>query len=490
MVFTSPAFLFVFLPLVLLLCAILPRRLRNGALLSASLAFYAWGEKFFAGVMLASVLVNWLLGLALQRSRNPRERHWLVALAVTVNIGLLAFCKYEGFLAENANLLLAGLGLPRLPVEPMHLPLGISFFTFHALSYVIDVYRGVARAQRNPVDFALYIAFFPQLIAGPIVRYHDIEHQLSSRRVTLDGFTMGCERLLAGLAKKMIVANPLGATADSIFVVPVDQLGAPAAWLGILCYTAQIYFDFSGYSDMAIGLARMFGFSFLENFNYPYTARSVQDFWRRWHISLSNWFREYLYVPLGGNRGSVTRTYGNLIFVFFVCGLWHGANWTFVIWGLIHGAFLALERTAFGRAVARLPGWAQHGYVLAVVMVAWVFFRAANVNQAVGYLSAMLGLAAEPGHWPARLFFDRQTALLLVAAAIGATPLLSRLTSDWKARACQRQGRIEPPVDAVAMTTDGARLLTLRFAVLISGFVLAIAAAAAGTYNPFIYFRF
>ena len=490
MVFTSPSFLFVFLPFVLLFYTVLPRALRNGVLLAASLAFYAWGEKFFAGVMLASVLVNWLLGLSLQRTQGPTGRRWLVALAVAVNVGLLAVCKYQGFLAENANLLLAGFGLPPLPVRPMHLPLGISFFTFHALSYVIDVYRRVAAAQKNPIDFALYIAFFPQLIAGPIVRYHDIEKQLTSRRVTLDGFTMGCERLLVGLAKKMVIANPLGAVADGVFVLPADQLGAAAAWLGILCYTAQIYFDFSGYSDMAIGLARMFGFNFLENFNYPYIARSMQDFWRRWHISLSNWFREYLYIPLGGNRGSMIRTYANLIFVFFVCGLWHGANWTFVIWGLIHGAFLALERTAFGRAVARLPGWAQHGYVLAVVMVAWVFFRAANVTQAVGYLSAMLGLAAEPGRWPVRLFFDRQAAVLLVAAAVGATPLLSRLTSDWRARANQRQGLIAPAFETLAVAGDGHLVLVLRFTVLTTGLVLAAAAAAAGTYNPFIYFRF
>ncbi|BAI72635.1 membrane bound O-acyl transferase [Azospirillum sp. B510] len=490
MVFTSPAFLFAFLPLVLALAFVLPKPLRNGWLLVASIAFYAWGEKLFAGVMLLSVLVNWLLGLALERCREEGYRASVVAVAVVANIGLLGFCKYAGFLVENLNILLAGMALPPVRFEPMHLPLGISFFTFHALSYVIDIYRRTARAQRNPVDFALYIAFFPQLIAGPIVRYHDIDTQLSSRRVTLNGFAMGCERFTVGLAKKMVIANPLGAVADTIFNLPTDQIGAPTAWLGILCYTAQIYFDFSGYSDMAIGLARMFGFSFLENFNYPYIARSMQDFWRRWHISLSNWFRDYLYIPLGGNRVSRLRTYANLIFVFFVCGLWHGASWNFVIWGMIHGTFLALERGPFGRVVHGLPAWARHLYVMAVVMVAWVFFRSASLDHALSYLGAMAGLSVDNGHWPVAMFLDTQAQVLLVAAAIGATPLLSRLTADWAARARQSQGRIEPPFETLSFAKDAGWLLALRLTVLLGGLVMAAAAIAAGTYNPFIYFRF
>ncbi|WP_374546181.1 MBOAT family protein, partial [Rhodoblastus sp.] len=302
MVFSSPIFVFLFLPLTGLLYFCAPRLARNAILLAASLIFYAWGEQLFVFVMLASILLNWIFGLILEKYRGPAAARLVIAGAVAVNIGLLGFYKYSGFMVAQFNSLTAMGGWPAVNFDAPHLPLGISFFTFHALSYVIDVYRRDAQAQKNPVDFALYISFFPQLIAGPIIRYHDICDQLRGRRERFDLAVSGVERALAGFGKKMILANPLGEIADRAFGLPGDQLGTGVAWLGIAAYSLQIYLDFSGYSDMAIGLARVFGFDFLENFNYPYRARSIQEFWRRWHISLSNWFRDYLYIPLGGNR--------------------------------------------------------------------------------------------------------------------------------------------------------------------------------------------
>ncbi|HUO53445.1 MAG TPA: MBOAT family O-acyltransferase, partial [Rhodoblastus sp.] len=333
MVFSSPIFVFLFLPLTGVFYFLAPRPARNAVLLAASLVFYAWGEQFFVFVMLASIAMNWLFGLLLERYRKPAAGHALMAGAVVGNIGLLGFYKYSGFFVQQFNSLTAIGGWPALQFNAPHLPLGISFFTFHALSYVIDIYRRDAKAQGNPVDFALYLAFFPQLVAGPIVRYHDICDQLTGRKERFDLAVSGAERALAGFGKKMLLANPLGEVADRIFALPPDQLGAGAAWLGIAAYSLQIYLDFSAYSDMAIGLARIFGFNFLENFNYPYVSRSIQEFWRRWHISLSNWFRDYLYIPLGGNRVAEWRVWVNLVIVFLVCGLWHGANWTFIVWG-------------------------------------------------------------------------------------------------------------------------------------------------------------
>ena len=292
--------------------------------------------------------------------------------------------KYADFLVGNLNALLGPLRLAPLSLPGIALPIGISFFTFQALSYVIDVYRREVPVQRNPFDLGLYIALFPQLIAGPIVRYHDVARQLVERVVTRQGFAYGVERFVVGLGKKVLIANTLAVQADLIFAIPADQLTAPVAWFGLVCYTLQIYFDFSGYSDMAIGLGYMFGFRFLENFSHPYVAQSITEFWRRWHISLSTWFRDYLYVPLGGNRGSALRTYRNLVLVFFLCGLWHGASWSFVVWGLLHGFLLVIERMGLGRLMARWPRALRHAWTLFFVMIAWVFFRADSLPQARG----------------------------------------------------------------------------------------------------------
>jgi alginate O-acetyltransferase complex protein AlgI len=481
--FDRPIFLFGFLPLCLALYAALSwlggalarkgfpeatRALQNLLLLLASLIFYAWGEVGIVFVMLGSIAANYLFGLLI--GSFPGRARAFVAVSVVFNLGLLVFYKYANFLWDNARALL---DLP--PLDPIHLPIGISFFTFHCMSYVLDVYRRDAPTQRNPVNFALYIALFPQLIAGPIVRYRQIAGQLTERQVRVEDLAAGIRRFVIGLAKKLLVADVLGRVADSVFAIPSEGLTAPLAWLGICAYALQIYFDFSGYSDMAIGLARMFGFHFPENFNYPYVSASVTEFWRRWHISLSSWFRDYLYIPLGGNRLGAGRTLFNLVLVFFLCGLWHGASWTFVVWGLYHGAFLVLERIGLRAWVAR-AGPLAHAYTLLVVVAGWVFFRAETLDHALGYLSAMAGAGQGDGRiYHAGLYLDAEVKLALIAGLIGSAPLVPAVLR-W------REQRAKP---AVAMCLDllgNALVLVLLFAAQLQ--------MAASTYQPFIYFRF
>ncbi len=484
MVFSSDIFLFLFFPLALASYFVVPRGLRNTLLLGSSLFFYAWGERKFIVVLLASIFLNYVFGRVLDRQAGGRRRKLAVALAVLVNLGLLAAFKYAAFLVANLNTLLAACRLAPLPPPDVHLPLGISFFTFHALSYVLDVYRREVRALKSPVDFALYISFFPQSIAGPIVRYHDLAAQLVGRVVTREGFAAGARQFILGLSKKMLVANTLAAPADAIFGLPGPALTAGLAWLGAVCYTLQIYFDFSGYSDMAIGMARLFGFEFKPNFDYPYASRSVTEFWRRWHISLSSWFRDYLYIPLGGNRRGAARTYFNLVVVFFLCGLWHGASWTFVFWGLYHGGFLVLERMGLGRLLEGLPSLLRRVYLLLAVVVGWVFFRAATFGGAVAMLRAMAGLgeASAVEYLPAA-FLRNDVILALIAGCLCAAPLL-----PWLVRlrgtvlAGVRRQRLAQALDAAfaAASVAGLAALLLASEMLLAG----------GTHNPFIYFRF
>ncbi len=353
------------------------------------------------------------------------------------------------------------------------------------MSYVIDVYRGQAAVQRNPLNSALYIALFPQLIAGPIVRYHDIDRQLTDRRVTLDLLYSGVVLFVIGLGKKMLIANPLGEVADEVSAVPAGHLTAGLTWLGAVCYTFQIYFDFSGYSDMAIGLGRMFGFRLLINFDYPYIARSIQEFWRRWHISLSRWFRDYLYIPLGGNRKGVRCTYANLVVVFFLVGLWHGASWSFGVWGMVHGAFLVLERTVLGALLAEVWPPLRHAYVFLVVILAWVLLRSDDFDHALAFLAAMFGAGAGTGmeYYPA-LLRDREVALLLVFAAVAATPVapwLRRRGGVIRQRVAGAGGRA-----VLAETAMGGAAAAYLALIL----VLVSMHLAAGTHNPFSYFRF
>jgi len=475
MVFSSAIFLFAFLPLVLSGYYLVPRGLRNAYLLVASLFFYAWGEGFLVLLMLASVAMNYVGGRIIDSCSARRSRRLALGATLAANLALLGWFKYANFIADNLNVVLSTLGLPTWGLDPVHLPIGISFFTFQAMSYVVDIYRGDARVQRNPINSALYIALFPQLIAGPIVRYHHIDEQLRERSHNMELFAGGVVLFVIGLGKKMLIANPMGEVSDEIFAIPAAELTAPVSWMGALAYTLQIYFDFSGYSDMAIGLGRMFGFQFLINFNYPYISRSMREFWRRWHISLSRWFRDYLYIPLGGNRVSHRRVYFNLLVVFFLCGLWHGASWNFVIWGLIHGAFLAAERTRFGELVSRCWRPVQHAYVLLVVVCAWVFFRAETLDYALAYLGAMFGLGAGAGVlYHAAMYVDPLTLAIFICGVVGSMPM-------WPALRRRLAGLQPGPRAAL----DGAMIGALLLVIIGASLHLA-----AGTHNPFIYFRF
>src|SRR6478736_9425249 len=422
MVFASPIFLFLFLPLTLAAYFAFPRGWRNGVLLVASLAFYAWGEAPYLALVLGSVAFNFAVGATIGKSGGVARTRWL-ALGIVGNLTTLAIFKYANFAVGNVNALAPILAMTPIALASIPLPLGISFFTFHAISYVVDVYKGNAHAERNVPRFALYILLFPQLIAGPIIRWRDIASQLPQREERIADFAYGVRRFVLGLGKKVLIANTLGAVADRIFAMPTSELTTPLAWLGLVCYTLQIYFDFSGYSDMAIGLMRMFGFHILENFNYPYIARSIREFWRRWHISLSNWFRDYLYIPLGGNQRGARRAYRNLVVVFLLCGLWHGASWPFVLWGAWHGLFLVAERAGVGRMLERL-GPMSHAYALAVVMGGWVLFRSSTLARADIFYSALLGLGTgDPIQRPLREFLDPLVATTLVFAVAGATPI-------------------------------------------------------------------
>jgi alginate O-acetyltransferase complex protein AlgI len=476
MLFSSTIFLFAFLPLVLTASLLLARSgagvgARNTLLLAVSLLFYAWGETGYVALLLASIAANHVFGRGIDRARTPQARRGALAVAVAANLLLLGVFKYANFVVDVANAVLVPLGLPALALAPVHLPIGISFFTFQAITYVVDVYRRDAPVEQSPVRLALYISLFPQLIAGPIVRYASIAAELRERSASRDDIAQGIRRFTIGLGKKVLVANTLALPADRIFSLPPGELSAGVAWLGAVCYALQIYFDFSGYSDMAIGLGRIFGFHFPENFLRPYASRSLREFWRRWHVTLSSWFRDYLYVPLGGNRKGRVRTLANLMTTFALCGLWHGASLNFLIWGLLHGTLMIAERVGLGTWLERAPASVARAYVLLTVTLAWVVFRADDLPHAVGYLAALVS----PGGDPERihslsLFLDSKVALALVAGAIGSAPWLEAL----RARA-----------------DTGARpWRALRFAALQGVFVACAMALASGTHNPFIYFRF
>jgi alginate O-acetyltransferase complex protein AlgI len=479
MVFSSTVFLFLFLPAVLGLYFLTPHRFRNGVLLACSLFFYAWGEKAFVLVMVATIVANYAYGLLIDRFRNESRGKMVLGVAIATNLGFLIAFKYANFIADNVNQVLGLAGVAPFHLDPVHLPIGISFFTFQAMSYVIDVSRGDVPVQRNLLRMALYKSLFPQLIAGPIVRYRDIAADIDHRVVHLSDFAEGTRRFIIGLGKKMLIANTLAVPADAVFSLPTDQLTPGLAWLGVVCYSLQLYFDFSGYSDMAIGLGRMFGFHFLENFNYPYISRSITEFWRRWHISLSTWFRDYLYIPLGGNRGSPARTYFNLALVFFLCGLWHGASWNFVVWGLFHGALLILERLGLSRLLRSAGAPLGHIYVVLMVMVGWVFFRAATLQDSFAYIAAMLGHAQGTGiEYHVGMHLNGEIWVTLIIGLVGATPFLPILSAAFAARGTRAAPALRH-VLATAAVSFHAMILWLSTLSL-----------ASGTHNPFIYFRF
>jgi alginate O-acetyltransferase complex protein AlgI len=489
MVFSSIAFLFLFLPAILFGFATVHPRLRLLVLLLASLAFYFYGENYLIWVMLTTTVVDYTCALMIARAWRPgpvvpltvggarcrSQRAWL-GLSIAANLSLLAYFKYAGFL--SANVLAAGqiLGLGdagQQAVVQVALPLGISFYTFQSMSYTIDVYRGHVAANRNLLRFATFVTMFPQLVAGPIVRYADVESQLERHGLSMAQFALGVQRFLIGLAKKVLLANPLGEVADAVFGLPANHLSTPVAWLGAATYSLQLYFDFSGYSCMAIGLGRMFGFTFPENFDYPYCARSVRQFWQRWHMTLSQWFRDYLYFPLGGNHRPGWPTWRNLFVVFLTCGLWHGASWNFALWGLFHGGFMAMERTRLGQRLQQLPKAAQHAYLLLVVGLGWVVFRCETLPAAGAFLTRMF--VFQPSTTRVVAEFVPPGALLAMACSLVlSTPAVNRAlawTTTWPGPA-----RLAAEVGQAV--------------VLFSLFFLCVLNLLSGSYNPFIYFRF
>lgn len=462
MVFSSTLFLFWFLPVVLIGYYLCGKKAKNYWLLLASLFFYSWGEPKYVLLMFTLIVINYICGLLLARDHN----RYLLCATVIFNLGILGYFKYFNFLMETVNAVLSLIGGQTVSLNQIALPIGISFFTFQIMSYVIDVYRGTVPPQKSLAKLALYISLFPQLIAGPIVRYSDVAAQIDERNVTLGGIYTGAVRFMIGLSKKVLLSNQMAAIADAAFI----QSDPPAllAWMGAVAYALQIYFDFSGYSDMAIGLGKLFGFDFLENFNYPYISGSVKEFWRRWHISLSSWFRDYLYIPLGGSHCSREKTYRNLLIVFSMTGLWHGASWNFVVWGLWHGAFLILERVLGNRFP--MSKWLGHIYTMLVVLIGWVFFRADTLGQAAVYLRSMAGNPLE-GALYSLSYLDREKVFFFALSLIFCLP-----AGKW--------------INSRLGETRRSFAQTARDTALAAVFFVTILYVVSSGFNPFIYFRF
>ena len=470
MVFSSMTFLWLFLPVVFVLCLLIRKpKYQNILLLIFSLFFYAWGMPYYVILLLVSVIINWICGVWMEKWEKGRTV--VLIVSVVANLGLLGYFKYANFILNTIDALIPGGNtLPRLNIG---LPIGISFFTFQAMSYVIDLYRGEYKAQKNPLNLALYISFFPQLIAGPIVKYRDVNKQIVERTVTGEKIALGFRRFIYGLAKKVIISNILAISVDRIYATDMTRVNSALAWTAAICYTLQIYYDFSGYSDMAIGLGRMFGFDFLENFNYPYISSSIKEFWRRWHISMSSWFREYLYIPLGGNRKGKIRTYINLFIVFAATGLWHGASWNFVGWGLFHGFFIILERLGFGKLLEKSKILSRI-YCLLVVIVGWVFFRANDTGTAIEIIKRMfMPWQYNSGNMILGVIMNAKTLLITFIAIIACGPVqqifkikaLEKVAEKWK-----------------NSLPEAIVLALLLF--------YSITLLANDAYNPFIYFRF
>lgn len=469
MVFSSTVFLFTFLPIVLLGCYLCAGRWRNVFLLAASLVFYGWGEPRYILIMALSIVCNYGWGLAIGRLKSKRKaRQMMLALAVAGNLSLLGYFKYADFFIENINQL-AGTFFALLQLT---LPIGISFYTFQAMSYVIDVYRDKAQPQRNILDFATYITLFPQLIAGPIVRYVTIEEQLKSRNYSLAQVAEGVRRFIIGLGKKVLLANQAGLLWSEISAMDVAHLPAVTAWIGAIAFTFQIYFDFSGYSDMAIGLGKMLGFDFLENFNYPYVAKNITEFWRRWHISLSTWFKEYLYIPLGGNKKGLFRQCVNIMIVWALTGFWHGASWNFLWWGLYFGVLLIIEKIWLLQYLEKLPGWIQHLYALLLIVFGWVIFAESEGMSFLSYIKAMFGGAGLADQ--RSLYFLMTGGISLVIMALASTQMPKRLSVKCLER----------------LSEKSVLYVAVKNLFLLLVLLLSTAFLVSDTYNPFLYFRF
>jgi alginate O-acetyltransferase complex protein AlgI len=490
MVFSSITFLFFFLPLFLLIFHVLKPSLQFVFLLASSLLFYFWGENILIWILLLISLIDYFCGLIISDGfkkagptkvehgiKHSTKQKLALTFSIVSNLSILAYFKYANFFVENFKFLLGNLGLSTSAFNSFTeivLPLGISFYTFQSMSYTIDVYMGNVKANRNIIQYMSFVTMFPQLVAGPIVRYRDIEAQMNKHIIRIDDFVYGIKRFIIGLAKKVIIANSMAVVVDKIFALPFSELSTGVAWLGIIAYTLQIYFDFSGYSCMAIGMGKMIGFNFPENFNYPYMAQSIQEFWRRWHMTLSTWFRDYLYFPLGGSKKGKFFTYRNLIIVFFLCGLWHGAEWNFIIWGTFHGFFLILERTRFKSVLNRIPKLLRILYMNLVVMIGWVFFRSESLSNSLHYLKSLFGL----GEGPSQLstiyqLFTTDVIIILITGIILSAPFFF-----WV------QKKVNQHIKNKSLINLGYLL------VLALLFILCAMKLASGTYNPFIYFRF
>lgn len=466
MVFSSTIFLCVYLPLVLLGYYICPKKGRNLFLLIVSLVFYAWGEPKYVFLMIFSILVNYIFGRLMDKNRGRQKRmKLLLVLSVVIDLGLLSVFKYTDFVITNINAIF-GSSFDLLNIA---LPIGISFYTFQAMSYTIDVYRDDVRVQKNLIDFGMYITMFPQLIAGPIVRYADVQDQLAERSVTTADFSEGVMRFVVGLGKKVLLANQMGAVWSDIYALGGD-VSALMAWTGAIAYTFQIYFDFSGYSDMAIGLGRMFGFKFPENFRYPYQSVSITDFWRRWHITLSTWFKEYLYIPLGGNRRGLARQALNLLIVWSLTGFWHGAGWNFVMWGLYYFVILFIEKLFLLKALDKLPKFFRHVYALLLIIIGWVIFASDDVSVLLPYLGSMFGANGAIGGMDVYTLLTK--AVLLIICCVASTELPKKLFLSA----------------AGAMNEKAA--FTLKSVLMIALLALSMILLIGDSYNPFLYFRF
>ena len=465
MVFSSLIFLFVFLPFVLAVYYITPRKFRNLTLFIVDLVFYAWGEPWLIVLMLVSIMLNYTAGILIGINREKKNlSKFIFILAVILNLGLLGFFKYIGFIGETLNMVMPFLNIPILEIA---LPIGISFYTFQTMSYTIDVYKNTVKVQKNIITFGTYVSLFPQLIAGPIVRYEDVAEQLMHRKETLQEFTDGVKLFLIGLSKKVLLANEMGNLWDAVRESGA-QSGALGSWVGIIAYTFQIYFDFCGYSEMAMGLGKMFGFDFLKNFDYPYISKSITEFWRRWHISLGTWFREYVYIPLGGNRKGLSRQIINIAVVWFLTGLWHGTSWNFILWGLYFGVLLMIEKLFMLKVLKKAPAVIAHIYSIIIILFGWVLFYFEDLGEMGVFLSRMFG---SDGFM---MSGDISTTIisyipLLIAAAVTSTPLISKLYHRIKNK----------PV-----------LYIIDNAGCVLALLLCTAALVSSDYNPFLYYKF
>lgn len=468
MVFSSIIFIFTFLPISLLLYYITPKFIRNLILLLISLVFYAWGEPVYILLMIFTTIFNFVMGRLIWNNNHKIKKckHMLI-FTIVLDIFILGFFKYYGFLIENLNILFNfNISYSKLP-----LPLGISFYTFQTVSYVIDVYLGRVKSQKNLISFGLYVTMFPQLIAGPIIRYKDIERQINTRNESLYKFGLGVERFIKGLSKKVLLANNIGIVWTAIQAMNIDKLSVLSSWIGIIAYTLQIYFDFSGYSDMAIGLGKMFGFDFIENFNYPYISCSISEFWRRWHISLGSWFREYIYIPLGGNRVSRWKCIRNIFIVWMLTGLWHGASWNFIVWGLYYGVILFIEKNILNRFSERIPKFMKHVYTMVLVMIGWVIFGSENLSYAIKYISVMFGISGNFLIDATGLYYLYTNLILFIILFLCSTPVVSKMLK-----------RI--------IKKRKYKGLIIAASINLGAIILSIAYLINETYNPFLYFRF